>query len=208
MKTRFALLTTGFVPLVLAVGLLVTSPPARARERAFQAAPNDGELRRLTLEQLHNGQYHLPLRGDEETPLRFHRGRGSIKYGAGATQQVQAGLVGDLVAFGDLDGDKVADAAVVVFINPGGSGTFIHLLALHDREGTPVQAGREFLGDRVRVESLTVWGGQVFVTMLAHGPGDPLCCPSIEIRRAFTLHGRRLVPTQVLLSSLPYRGRR
>ena len=204
MKTRFALLKTGFVPLVFAVGLLVTIQPARAQEEA--TAPTDRELRLLTLEQLHNGQYHLPLRGDDEAPIRFHRGRGSIKYGAGATQQVEAGLVGDLVAFGDLDGDKVADAAVVVFINPGGSGTFIHLLAMHDREGTPVQAGREFLGDRVRVKSLTIWGGRVFVTMLAHGRGDPMCCPSIEIRRAFTLHGRRLVPTQVLVIESPLPG--
>ena len=198
------LLKTGFVPLVFAVGLLVTSPPARAQEEA--TAPTDGELRRLTLEQLHDGQYHLPLLGVEETPIRFHRRRGSIRYGTGATERVQAGLVGDLVAFGDLDGDQVADAAVVVFIDPGGSGTFIHLLAMHDREGTPVQAGREFLGDRVRVKRLTISDGHIFVTMLAHGPRDGLCCPSIEIGRAFTLHGRRLVPTQALVIASPLPG--
>ena len=204
MSVRFTRLPTGVVPAIFAIALLVTSPPAPAQQEA--ATPTEGELRRLTLEQLHDGQYHLPLRGDEETPIRFHRGQGSIKYGAGATQQVQAGLVGDLVAFGDLDGDQVADAAVVVFIDPGGSGTFIHLLAMHDREGTPVQAGREFLGDRVRVQSLTIGGGHIFVTMLAHGPRDGLCCPSIEISRAFTLHGRRLVPTQVLMIASPLPG--
>ena len=163
MKTRFARLQTAFVAAILAVGLLVTSPPARAQQEA--TAPMDGELRRLTLEQLHDGQYHLPLLGDEDTPIRFRGGQGSIRYGAGATERVQTGLVGDLVAFGDLDGDQVADAAVVVFIDSGGSGTFIYLLAMHDREGTPVQAGREFLGDRVRVKSLTISGGHIIVTM-------------------------------------------
>ena len=74
----------------------MTSQPAHAQEKT--KARSDGELRLLTLEQLRNGQYHLPLRGDEETPIRFHEGQGSIKYGAGATEQVQAGLVGDLVA--------------------------------------------------------------------------------------------------------------
>ena len=121
--------------------------------------------------------------------IRFHQGRGTVRYGDGATEWVQAGLLADLVA----------DAAVVVFIDPGGSGTFIHLLAMHDREGTPVQAAREFLGDRVRVRSIAISGRRIFVMMLVHGPGDGLCCPTVEIRRAFTLQGRRLVPSQLLV---------
>ena len=197
MKTRF-------VPLVLAVGLVVIAQPARTQQEA--TSPTDSELRRLTREQLHGAQYHLPLLGDEETPIRFHGGRGSRKYGTGATERVQAGVVGDLIALGDLDGDNVADAAVVVFIDSGGSGTFIHLLAMQDREGAPAQVGRAFLGDRVRVQSLTISGRRIFVTMLAHGPGDGLCCPSVEIRRAFTLHGRRLVPSQLLVIESPLPG--
>ena len=170
--------------------------------------PANGELRLLTLEQLRNGQYHLPLLGDEETPIRFHDGRGSITFGTGATERVHAGLAGDLVAFGDLDGDEVADAAVVVFIDPGGSGTFIHLLAMRDRDGAPLQAGRQFLGDRVRVERLTIRDGHIFVTMIAHGPGEPMCCPATRVRRAFTLRGRRLAPVQVLVVESPLPGRR
>lgn len=187
-------LKTGFAPALFAVGLLAASPPAHAEEEA--EAPAGGALRRLALEQLLDGHYQLPLLGDEETPIRFHRGRGSITFGSGATERVHAGLVDDLVAFGDLDGDRIADAAVVVFIDPGGSGTFIHLLAIRDRGGTPVQAGRAFIGDRVRVERLTIRGGKIFVSMVAHGPGDPMCCPATRMRRAFTLHGRRLEPAQ------------
>lgn len=187
-------LKTGVAPALFAVGLLAAAPPAHAEEEA--GAPAGGELRRLALEQLLDGQYHLPLLGDEETPIRFLRGRGSITFGAGATERVHAGLVDDLAAFGDLDGDRIADAAVVVFIDPGGSGTFIHLLAMRDRDGTPVQAGRAFIGDRVRVESLTIRDGRIFVSMVAHGPGDPMCCPSTRMRRAFTLRGCRLEPAQ------------
>ena len=204
MKTLFAYLQTGFVAATLAVGLLVSSPPALAQEG--DAAPTEAELPRLTLQQLRDGHYRLPLLGDEETPIRFRGGRGSIRYGAGATERVEAGLVGDRVAFGDLDGDGVADAAVVAFVNTGGSGTFIHLLAVRDREGTPVQAGRQFLGDRVRVKSIAVSGGHIFVTMDAHGPGDGLCCPSIATSRAFTLRGRRLVPTEALVIASPLPG--
>ena len=204
MRTSFARLHSGFVPAVLTVVLLVTPPPAWTQQQG--TAPKDGELRRLTVEQLRGGQYHLPLFGDEETPIRFRGGQGSIRHGTGATERVQAGLVDELVAFGDLDGDAVADAAVVVFINTGGSGTFIHLLAMHDYDGTPVPAGRAFLGDRVRVERLTILGGHIFVTMLAHGPGDGLCCPSIEAGRVFTPRGGRLVPVRALAVTSPRPG--
>ena len=194
-STRGARLKTGCNTLMYVVILLAAVADAHAQERVSNTPPGNGELQRLTLEQLHDGRYRLPLHGDEETPIRLHAGRGSIKYGEGATEQVDAGLIGDLVAFGDLDGDLIADAAAVVFVDPGGSGTFIHLLAMRDRYGTPVQAGREFLGDRVRVQSLTIRGGRIFVTMLVHGPGDGLCCPSVEVSRAFTLQGSRLVPS-------------
>ena len=203
-RTLYARPHAGFAPAVLTVVLLVVSPPAGAQQQA--TAPTNGELRRLTVEQLRGSQYHLPLFGDEETPIRFRGGQGSIRYGTGATERVQAGLVDELVAFGDLDGDAVADAAVVVFINTGGSGTFIHLLAIHDHGGTPVQAGRTFLGDRVRVERLTISGGHIFVTMLAHGPGDGLCCPSLEAGRAFTLRGGRLLPVRALAVASPLPG--
>ena len=178
MQVRSARLLQGFAAVLMAVGLLATSQPVRAQEKG--AAPPGGEPRTLSLERLRNAQYRLPLLGDEEIPIRFHGEQGSIKFGEGATQRVQAGLVGDLVAHGDLDGDLVDDAAMAVFIDPGGSGTFIHLLAMTDDAGKPVQAGREFLGDRVRVQDLTVSGGRIYVTMRAHGPGDGLCCPSIE----------------------------
>ena len=159
------------------------------------------EAHRLTLEQLRNGEYRLPLLSDEETAIRFEDGQGSIKFGEGATEQVRAGLIDDIAAFGDLDSDGLADAAVLVFVDPGGSGTFVNLIAMVDRGGAPVQAAREFLGDRVRAQSLTISGGEIVVTMLTHGPDDGLCCPSLTVTRKFRLAdgGLGLVPTQTLV---------
>ena len=204
MNIGFSRAQTGFALALLTLGLLVVSAQTWAQQHT--AAPAGGEPRRLTLDQLRDGLYRLPLLGDEETPIRFRGGQRSIRYGVGATERVEAGLAGDFVAFGDLDGDDVADAAVVVFVNTGGSGTFIHLLALRDREGTPVQAGREFLGDRVNVKSIAISGGHIFVTMDAHGPGDGLCCPSIDTSRAFALSAGRLVPTRALVIASPLPG--
>ena len=161
---------------------------------------------RLTLNQLRNAEYRLPLLGDENTPIRLEDGMGSIAYGEGATERDYAGLVNDTVAFGDLDGDGIADAAVVVFTSGGGSGTFIHLIAVLDRDGAPVQAARAFLGDRVGVESLTIASGEIVATLLAHRRSDGLCCPTLNVTRAFALRGDQLVPRQALVIESPLPG--
>ncbi len=161
---------------------------------------------RLTLDQLRNAQYHLPLLGDENTPIQFTDGAGQIAFGEGATERVSAGIVNDTVAFGDLNGDGFADAAVVVFISGGGSGTFIHLVAVLDRDGQPAQADLAFLGDRVPVRSLAIAGGNVVAETVVHRPSDGLCCPTLEITRTFGLQGDQLVPRQALVIESPLPG--
>lgn len=69
MEILFARLQTGVVTAVIAVGLLAAALPARAQEKG--AAPTYRELRPLSLEQLQNAQYRLPLLGDEETSIRL-----------------------------------------------------------------------------------------------------------------------------------------
>lgn len=161
---------------------------------------------RLTLEQLRNAKYRLPLLGDQDTLIQFTDGEGQIAFGEGATEKVHAGIVNDTVAFGDLDGDGIADAAVVVFISGGGSGTFIHLIAMLDRDGAPQQAAWAFLGDRVPVRSLTVAGGQIVARTVTHRPSDGLCCPTLEITRTFGLESDQLVPRQALVIESPLPG--
>ena len=161
---------------------------------------------RLTLEQLRNAEYRLPLLGEENTPIQFEDGEGSIAYGEGATERDYAGIEDDMVAFGDLDGDGIADAAVVVFTSGGGSGTFKYLIAVLDRDGTPVQAARVYLGDRVQVESVTIASGEIVMDMLAHRRSDGLCCPTLNITRGFALRGDQLVPRQALVIESPLPG--
>ncbi len=174
---------------------------------AWETATSTGvETHGLTLEQLRNAKYRLPLIRDEETPIRFDDGEASIQLGEGATERVHAGLADDMVAFGDLDDDGIADAVVVVYINYGGSGTFINLVAVLDRGGAPVQAGRVLLGDRVPVESLTISSGEISVNMLTHGPGDGLCCPSLNVTRKLRLQAGRIVARQSLVIDAPFSG--
>lgn len=90
-------------------------------------------------------------------------------------------------AVGDLDGDSVPDAAVLLATNTGGSGTFHDLVAVLNRDGQPEAAAAIFLGDRVPTERIRIVEGTIELDVTMHGPGDPMCCPSVDVTRRFRL---------------------
>ncbi len=98
----------------------------------------------------------------------------------------------DLIVMGDLDGDGVADAAVLLISNPGQSGTFYDLAAVINDRGIPRHIDTVHLGDRVKVKSISIQSGTIRVEMLAHGPKDPLCCPTVEVTRTYKLDAHKL----------------
>lgn len=95
-------------------------------------------------------------------------------------------------AVGDLDGDGRPDAAVVLATNTGGSGVFETLVAVLDRDGEPVHAASAYLGDRVRVGRLAIEERLVVLELIEHGPGEPMCCPTVSAERRFRLDGHVL----------------
>ncbi len=139
----------------------------------------------LTPEALRNAEYVLDGRR-----VRLQDGElvKKLEYGAAS----ETWVLHDPIAFGDLDGDGVADAAVVLSYNGGGSGTFFDLFAVLNRNGAPVAVGSRDLGDRVRVTSLEISGGDIILMMVAHGPDDGLCCPTQDTVASFHLHGNDL----------------
>jgi hypothetical protein len=105
----------------------------------------------------------------------------------------QALTVVDLSVRGDLDGDGVPDAIVLLVYSTGGSGVFHHLAAVLNDRGRPRHASSVALGDRVRVNSVTLADGRVTADLVVQGENDPLCCPTLPIARVFTLTEGRLV---------------
>ena len=99
----------------------------------------------------------------------------------------------DEMALGDLNGDEVEDAAVVLISDPGGSGTFYELVAVINSKGKPQHAASVFLGDRLKVEEVDISSGQIVVKMVIHQPSDPRCCPSLKVEQKYALHGDSLV---------------
>lgn len=98
---------------------------------------------------------------------------------------------------GDLDQDRVTDGAVVLAENSGGSGTFIYLAAVVNREAGPRNLSTLLLGDRIRVQSLQIDDGLIRVAAVAHGPQDPLCCPSQTVERLYRLEAGQLTPVEM-----------
>jgi hypothetical protein len=96
-------------------------------------------------------------------------------------------------AVGDLDADGVSDAAAVLATDAGGSGTFLDLAAVLNREGVPEVRAILFLGDRIPVDRVRIVDNEIRLDLTMHGPADPMCCPSVRATRRFVLEGDALV---------------
>jgi len=89
------------------------------------------------------------------------------------------------MAFGDLNGDGVGDAALLLAENYGGSGVFVSLIAMLDQNGYPVQAASALIDDRPKINSLSIQHGQILLDALVHGPNDPACCAARPTKQTF-----------------------
>jgi hypothetical protein len=143
----------------------------------------------LTIESLQNAEYQGIY--PEAVQLVDGRYEGEPFQEDGASRPMVIFI--EPTAFGDLDGDGVADAAVLLVENSGGSGAFIYLAAVLNQDGEPNNQTTALLGDRVQVESLKIETGQIQIEMLTHGPDDPLCCPTQETAASYTLEALELI---------------
>jgi heat shock protein HslJ len=98
----------------------------------------------------------------------------------------------DKNAFGIVNGEEAA--AVVLVTSSGGTGAFYDLALLS--RGAKGWENRDtiFLGDRVAVHSVHIENNLIIVDMKTHGPNDPMCCPTLQMRRRVAVKGNRLAP--------------
>lgn len=156
---------------------------------SYVAAPE--QVPSLTEDTLKNADY----RGIYEETVQLIDGRyeGEPFVEGGASRPTVSFI--DPYAFGDLDGDGVEDAAVLLAENSGGSGTFIYLAAVLNRNGSPQNMATQLLGDRVQVNSMSIEDGEIVVDMITHGPDDPMCCPTQQVVQTYELRDNELVQT-------------
>jgi len=134
----------------------------------------------LTMAEIEHGEYRSEWAA-----------KGKIKLGDGTyKEKIAPDSAAELViklsgkmAFGDLNGDGGEDAAVILVSDPGGSGTFYDLAAVINSNGKAKHTDSVFLGDRVKVEDISIRTGQIVVTIVTHQRTDPLYCPSLEVEQ-------------------------
>ncbi len=101
----------------------------------------------------------------------------------------------EYLAYTDLDGDGVDDAALVHVTNGGGTGNFYQLAAVLNAAEQPNNVAVALLGDRVQIQQFFAIDGTITVQMLTQGPGDGACCPTLPVTQTWALQDGALVLT-------------
>ena len=97
-------------------------------------------------------------------------------------------------AIGVVNGAPIA--GLVMATDRGGSGIFYDLALLIKRAGGWTHVDTRFLGDRVKIRSVALRGNEMLIDMTTHGSGDPMCCPTRQVRRAFAIDTGRLIAVE------------
>ena len=96
---------------------------------------------------------------------------------AGSASRPRVHLVQDFRTTGDLTGNGQDDALVFFDVTTGGSGVFVHLAVMENRDGAAFNLATVYIGDRVQLIDAAIDHDQISMTLLQAGPQDAICCP-------------------------------
>lgn len=177
----------------------VTAPAPTETVRPTQAAPTATETQpspTLTINQLRNAS--IEVRGSDQILRTATLIDGKYEANSDSTQpDYVIATVGDKFAFGDLNGDGLEDAVMILGENVGGTGEFVSLITFLNQGGQPVYTSRAEIEDRAQVQSLDIQNDEILLNIIVHGPGDPQCCASLVSTRNY-----RLIENALVLSRL------
>lgn len=144
----------------------------------------------LSEERLWNADYLSPLL---QAPITLVNGAFSgMIDGTELNVTAQPGI-----AYGDLNGDGIEDAAIVLAENTGGSGVFVSLVVIYSDAGQYAQAAGVVIDDRPIIDSVAIEGSVVKLQALVHAPNDPMVNPTTRISAEYSLRGGRLINTRL-----------
>lgn len=141
----------------------------------------------LTADMLKKGTYKLPQLGETVTLVD-----GKFDRETSDTDIVHAALL-DPIAFGDLNGDGVEDAAILLSENSGGTGTWISVVVVLNQGGAPVQSANRLIDDRAQIHGMSVQNGRIAVDATIHGVQDAMCCPNFPVKETLQLRNNQLI---------------
>jgi heat shock protein HslJ len=162
---------------------------------AVPSEPTKAATRALTLKELKNASYSgiEGLKGPFKLVDGKWRGR---PYKKGSASRPVVTLVGDLRVMGDLDGDGIEDAVVLLNYAPGGTGQLLYLAVMARKKGKIENIATALIGDRVQIRDVRIEQNRILVDAVQAGPKDAMCCPGEVITRAWILEpGGKLNPS-------------
>ena len=139
----------------------------------------------LTNETLENADYFVPQYKKTVT-----LNAGKYETGSGADRLMVVMLPQE--AKGDLNGDGLEDAAILLGENGGGSGVFVSLIVVYNQGGKPVQGPSVLIDDRPKIDTLTIQDGQILLQATIHGANDPMVSPTLGVKETYQLAADRL----------------
>jgi hypothetical protein len=154
------------------------------------SAPRTAEAPPLTWAALRNATYPSEHPRSKQAMLRDGLYEEEVAPGSATKLHIQ---LADIVGFGSLDDDSLPDAAAVLIASPGGSGTFIYLVAVSNSDGTASPLATTLLGDRVAVRAVRIEDRKITVSMRVRGATDPFALLTREVTRTYSLQGNQLV---------------
>ncbi|WP_340123794.1 META domain-containing protein [Methylobacter svalbardensis] len=178
--------------LALFSALLLISACSVIHSGATDQVSHDSANKVLSEKTLANATYRI----DEFGAFQLVNGEYQHQYGEGRTQLRQIRL--EKLAFGDLDSDGVTDAAVILALQSGGSGTFKYLVAILDTGDAFSQQDSVLLGDRINISAMTIAGGRLDLEMVVAGSTDPACCPGQQFKQSYALRDGKWLKTDLV----------
>jgi len=144
-----------------------------------------------TLTELKNATY---TEVEEQDPVTLKDGHWEGEpFVEGGASRPTVHFMRDFHLLGDLDGDGLDEAAVLLGAGSGGTGENTYLAVVGVRDGKLRNLDTILLGDRVQVRKAGILEGRVFMDVLRAGPGDAMCCPGELAILAWKLNNDKLV---------------
>jgi hypothetical protein len=185
---RFSTQEGSPLPTASVAPFVATQPRATPVITPCLSANNESAL---TLAALQNAKYRLDAYSKNESVQLID----GVYHRPGTPAQDNYIKLNGPIAYGDLNGDGRGDAAVILRDWEGGTGIFVNLAVVIDRDGTPYNVSTGFLGDRVQILSSCILSGTITLNMLVAEPNEGFCCPTQQIIGSWKLVNNELVRT-------------
>jgi len=159
------------------------------------------EIPKKGIRAIRMGTHLIPVRLDPSNityridgkEVHLINGRSEKKVAPGSVSKITTAVLGT-PAIGNLNDDGHPDAALILFQNTGGTGTFIYATAAINRNDGYHGTNAVFLGDRISINHVSIRNGVIVVKYRDRRPDEPMAVkPSVDRSAYFILDNGKLL---------------